>query len=78
MEKDCLGRLELSLLEVFKNRLGRQLSRLNKVEVILSWERMINLKFFVRSIFFDAGTSNMSHEFKYNLIEKSPNSGQTV
>lgn len=33
--------VELSLLEVFENRLGRKLSRLNKVEVILSWERMI-------------------------------------
>lgn len=35
-------RLELSLLEVFENRLGRRLLRLNKVGLILSWERIIN------------------------------------
>lgn len=34
--------VELSVLEVFENRLGRQLSRMNKVEVILFSERMIN------------------------------------
>lgn len=34
--------VELSLLKVFENRLGRQLSKLNKVEVILSWEKIIN------------------------------------
>jgi len=34
--------VELSLLEVFENRLGMQPSRLSKVKGILSWERMIN------------------------------------
>lgn len=32
----------------------------------------------MRPIFFDAGMSNTSHKLKYNLREKSQNSGQTV